>query len=81
VAEGEREKIFEAFHRFDPSRQRASGGAGLGLAITSAIVRAHGGQLGMVPREGGGSVFWVQLPAEVPDREAAGGAPEAEVKS
>lgn len=39
----ERDSIFERFHRVDPGRSRAHGGAGLGLAIVRAIALAHGG--------------------------------------
>ena len=38
--------IWERLHRVDPSRARASGGAGIGLAIVRQIVEAHGGQVG-----------------------------------
>lgn len=43
----------EAFVRGDPSRTRATGGAGLGLAIASGVVQAHGGQLSLHPGPGG----------------------------
>ena len=69
VSPEERDRIFERFYRGDPSRSRASGGAGLGLSIASAIVEAHGGRIRITSREGGGATFLVTLP-----RLAAGGA-------
>jgi two-component system, OmpR family, heavy metal sensor histidine kinase CusS len=38
-------RLFDRFYRVDPARQRSSGGAGLGLAITRSIVAAHGGTI------------------------------------
>ena len=59
----ERERVFERFHRTDPARSRASGGAGLGLAIVRAIAEAHGGQVraGDTP-SGRGARFDLELP-------------------
>jgi signal transduction histidine kinase len=39
----ELERVFDRFHRTDEARDRASGGAGLGLAIVAAIAKAHAG--------------------------------------
>ena len=58
---GASEHIFERFARADSARSRAHGGAGLGLAIVDAIVRAHGG--GCSARNaGGGAVFTLRFP-------------------
>lgn len=57
----DRQKIFEKFYRRE---EGAVPGTGLGLAICRSIVRAHGGVIGMRPREGGGSVFHFSLPLE-----------------
>ncbi len=62
IPAAEQERIFEPFHRADPSRARTSGGVGLGLAIVSAIVRAHGGQVGVASNGSGGSTFWIRVP-------------------
>ncbi len=60
-------RIFQPFYRSDPSRARASGGAGLGLAIVAAIVTGHGGTIEVVP--GQGATFEVRLPGVQPARE------------
>ena len=62
----EAERVFEPFYRSDFARSRAAGGAGLGLAIVAAIVRAHGGTTGVRAAPGGGACFWFRLPAAEP---------------
>ena len=53
--------IFERFYKVD--RSRRDGGTGLGLAIVKHIVQAHGGEVWVESREGGGSSFSFRLPA------------------
>ncbi len=65
VAPEDAERIFEPFFRADFARDRATGGAGLGLAIVAAIVEAHGGSVGVRPLQGGGTSFFVRLPDAV----------------
>lgn len=45
IAETELERVFEPFYRLDASRNRATGGTGLGLGIARSIARLHGGEL------------------------------------
>jgi two-component system, OmpR family, sensor kinase len=59
-------RVFERFWRSDPSRTRASGGAGLGLSIVAAIAAAHGGRAEVQSEPGRGSVFRVHLPHVTP---------------
>jgi signal transduction histidine kinase len=56
------ERVFEPFYRREPSRNRKTGGAGLGLAIVRSIARGHGGDVALVNRRGGGLTARVQLP-------------------
>lgn len=57
----ERERVFDPFHRLQPARDRASGGAGLGLAIVRDAVTAHGGRVWFADSAGGAEVH-VRLP-------------------
>jgi two-component system, OmpR family, sensor kinase len=59
----EAQRIFERFFRADPSRSRASGGAGLGLSIVSAVATAHGGTVTADSEAGKGATFRITLPS------------------
>ena len=54
--------IFKRLYRSDISRNRSSGGSGIGLSIVAAIIHAHGGSISVESVEGKGSVFMVTLP-------------------
>ncbi len=56
------ERAFEPFHRGEPSRNRETGGVGLGLPIARNIMRAHGGDVTLSNRPSGGLKATVTLP-------------------
>ncbi len=62
IIEAELERVFEPFVRLESSRSRDTGGAGLGLAIARSTVRAHGGDIRLQNRAGGGLRATVVLP-------------------
>jgi heavy metal sensor kinase len=68
IALADQERIFERFHRVDPSRARdpafrdPRGGSGLGLALARATVVAHGGRIEVQSAEGAGATFRIVLP-------------------
>lgn len=59
----ELERVFEPFHRLEASRNRETGGSGLGLPIARNILRAHGGDVTVANRPHGGLRVTVSLPA------------------
>lgn len=56
-----RPSLFRRFARPEPGSSKSRYGAGLGLPVVKAIVEAHGGEVGVDDRPGGGSVFWFTL--------------------
>lgn len=64
IPDDQRSRVFERFHRLDPSRTRSEGGAGLGLAIVKQLVELHKGQVGVERAVDCGASFWFSLPTE-----------------
>jgi signal transduction histidine kinase len=64
IAQEELPYIFERFYRADKSRNRATGGSGIGLTIVKSIVEAHGGKVFVESERNVGSKFQVMLPRE-----------------
>ncbi|WP_036165196.1 ATP-binding protein [Massilia sp. 9096] len=62
IPEAERERVFEPFYRLDRSRDRATGGFGLGLSIARKAVVLHGGSLAVEGSPLGGARFVMRLP-------------------
>lgn len=62
IPEEEQSRVFERFYRTDKSRTRKTGGAGIGLSISKAIVQAHNGTIRCESAIGRGSRFIVTLP-------------------
>jgi two-component system OmpR family sensor kinase len=66
IPEDERERIFEPFYRLDRSRDRATGGFGLGLSIARKAVALHGGSLELERSGLGGARFVIRLAPRAP---------------
>ena len=73
IAPEELSRIFDRFYRADPSRDRSTGGAGLGLTIARRLVEAHGGAVEAQSELGRGSRFILRLPARQQDTPPRGG--------
>ncbi len=76
-------KIFEAFEQGTIARAQASGGLGLGLAISRGLVEAHGGKVAVASDGvGKGATFTIELPAiaGIPDSEPGGEVPDVGTK-
>ena len=64
IPEDRREAMFRPFIRGDPSRNRETGGTGLGLPLTRSTLRAHGGDVAFDDREGGGLIVRAAWPRQ-----------------
>jgi two-component system sensor histidine kinase CpxA len=62
VPESELQDIFRPFYRVDGARERQSGGAGVGLAISDRAIRLHNGHLRAYNAPGGGLIMEVEIP-------------------
>ena len=72
IAEESLQSVFRPYHRLDKSRNRTTGGVGLGLSVAQAIVQGHGGEIVLNHRPGGGLIATVRLPiAEIVPGESA----------
>jgi two-component system osmolarity sensor histidine kinase EnvZ len=63
IPEEQSEAVFQPFHRLEAARDSRTGGSGLGLAIARQLADKHGWSIRLLPREGGGTVARVDLPA------------------
>jgi signal transduction histidine kinase len=58
------DSVFRPYHRLDKSRNRTTGGIGLGLTVAQAIVQGHGGKIVLSNRAGGGLEARILLPID-----------------
>ena len=61
IPEEQQEKVFQPFYRLEPSRNRNTGGNGLGLAIVRTMARQHGGDVTLENAPDGGLVVRVSF--------------------
>ncbi len=64
IPAAEQQRIFEKFYRVDPNLTRGVGGTGLGLYVSSELVRRMEGRIWVESREGEGSRFYIDLPLD-----------------
>jgi signal transduction histidine kinase len=67
----ERDRVFEPFFRGSAAETSRAPGSGLGLSFVRHVVLAHGGRVRMLPREEGGTVVVVELPAVASEERSA----------
>lgn len=63
IPEAEMARVFAPFYRVESSRNRDTGGTGLGLAVARSVIRAHGGDITLANRPEGGLCVTVTVPA------------------
>jgi signal transduction histidine kinase len=70
VSSEDRVNLFRRFMRLDAQGGDEQYGIGLGLYLVKKIAEAHGGQVGVEDRPGGGAVFWMDLPLTLEETSA-----------
>lgn len=73
IPETQLEEVFEPFRRLEASRNRATGGVGLGLTIARRAIKVEGGTLRLLNRAEGGLSALISLPVALDDRRAPAG--------
>ncbi|HZF41951.1 MAG TPA: HAMP domain-containing sensor histidine kinase [Sphingomonadaceae bacterium] len=68
IAPADRLRLMQPFERGEASRNRSTGGAGLGLSVVSDIARRHGGEFALSERPGGGLRATIRLPKNESDQ-------------
>jgi signal transduction histidine kinase len=63
IPEGLREEVFRPFFRVEGSRNRETGGSGLGLTVARSVARDHGGEISLGQSPAGGLRVTIILPA------------------
>jgi CheY-like chemotaxis protein len=71
IAEDKLARLFVPFERLGTREGGTEGGTGLGLALCQRVISSLGGRIGVTSTIGGGSTFWVELPASEPAVESA----------
>ena len=66
ITDQQKKMIFEPFYRADPSRSRASGGSGLGLAFSRMVAETYGGTIEVEDAQPRGSLFRLTLQLQQP---------------
>ncbi len=66
ISAEDRGHVFSRFWRADSARAAATGGLGIGLAVTKEIIERHRGSIAVSDRHGGGTVFTVRIPLQRP---------------
>ena len=62
IPKDKRDEVFRAFYRLEKSRNKETGGIGLGLAITRDIIASHGGKIILGDSKLGGLKAVIELP-------------------